>query len=54
MDNPDLVVGEMTTGTIVRKGILNRRTGVFHVLTGDDAADERVREDAGRNSAAAK
>lgn len=48
MDNPDLVVGEMTTGTIVRKGILNRRTGVFHVLTGDDAADERVWREASK------
>lgn len=42
-DRPDdLVVGEMRTGKVVRKGIYNCRTGVFHTTTGDERADAQV------------
>lgn len=50
-DNDELVDGDLTTGTIVRRVVYNRRTGVFHALTGDKDSDARIRADSIKGNA---
>lgn len=41
-----LVEGDLITGSYVRRGLYNRRTKIFHVLTGDLASDAVIRDNA--------